>query len=93
MNLVSASSNNYFQLILLFAGRFLLNNYKQALSIIKNYQPEIEAFKAAHGLNDEDFLHWCREEYEYLLSCAKESVADTMNVAYVEALAQLDRAK
>jgi hypothetical protein len=74
-------------------GRFLLNNYKQALWILKEYVPQIEAFKAAYGFKDDDFLKWHQEESEYLAACKMEPIVDTMKVSYVEALKKLESAR
>ncbi|KAF8481388.1 hypothetical protein JB92DRAFT_3085880 [Gautieria morchelliformis] len=72
---------------------FMYNNYKQALSIINEYIPEVEAFKSAHGYTDEDFIYWHDEEFTYLSNSGKEPPGDALKVAYVEALQKLDQQK
>jgi hypothetical protein len=74
-------------------GRFLYNNYKQALAIISEYGPEIEHFKAIHSLEDADFERWHTEELEYLESAHTESVTDIAAITYVEALQNLEKAQ
>ncbi|KAF8510085.1 hypothetical protein JB92DRAFT_2728674, partial [Gautieria morchelliformis] len=61
---------------------FMYNNYKQALSIINEYIPEVEAFKSAHGYIDEDFISWHDEEFTYLANSGKEPPEDALKVAY-----------
>ncbi len=40
------------------SGNFLLNNYKQALSVQWNLGQELQLFKACTRFSDEDFLCW-----------------------------------
>ncbi|KAF8497296.1 hypothetical protein JB92DRAFT_3224434 [Gautieria morchelliformis] len=72
-------------------SNFMYNNYKQALSIINEYIPEVEAFKSAHGYTDEGFISWHDEEFTYLSNSGKEPPEDALKVAYVEALQKLDQ--
>jgi hypothetical protein len=75
-------------------GNFLFDNYKQALTIITEYTPKIEALKAiVPGLADEDFIKWREEELEYLKNMQEELEYDTLMVAYVEALQALKKAQ
>jgi hypothetical protein len=71
----------------------MLNNYQQALGIIKDYTPEVEAFKEAHGLTNEDFISWHQEEFTYLSNLTKGPPKDTLKVEYIEALRKLDNVK
>ncbi|KAF8235934.1 hypothetical protein L208DRAFT_995755, partial [Tricholoma matsutake] len=74
--------DKYFEL-----SNFLLNNYKEALAIILEYTPEIEALKnAVSGLADEDFAKWREEELGYLQKLEEQPEYDPWVVAYVEAL-------
>ena len=69
----------------------MLNNYKQALSILSEYLPILEEFQRAHGYMDRDFETWRKEEAAFLADAAQEPEAETMAVAYVEALQKLQR--
>ena len=76
------------------AGKFLFNNYKQALAIISDYTPDIDALKAIMpGLADEDFVKWREEESQYLQSLQVGPEYDSQVVAYVEALEAVKQAQ
>ncbi|KAG1837228.1 hypothetical protein DFJ58DRAFT_718925 [Suillus subalutaceus] len=70
-------------------GRFLFNNYIQALRIIEDYTPLLEEFKSRKSLTDQDFIQWHQEEIEFLGNLAVESPSDVLAVAYVEELEKL----
>ncbi|KAF8461317.1 hypothetical protein JB92DRAFT_2839113 [Gautieria morchelliformis] len=70
---------------------FMYNNYKQALSIINEYIPEVEAFKSDHGYTNEHFISWNNEEFTYLANPGKEPPEDTLKVGYIEVLQKLDQ--
>jgi hypothetical protein len=75
-------------------GKFLFNNYKQAITIISDYTPDINALKAIMpGLSDEDFVKWREEELQYLRSLRQEPEYDVQVVAYVEALEAVKKAQ
>ena len=75
-------------------GKFLFNNYKQAITIISDYTPDIIALKAVMpGLADEDFVKWKEEESQYLRSLRQEPEYNMQVVAYVEALEAVKKAK
>lgn len=78
---------------LTFLGRFLYNNYVQALQIIEQYTVELEEFKQRKELADADFVKWRDEEFEYLGQVATEPTADAIAVAYVERLEKLKLAE
>ncbi|KAF7964652.1 hypothetical protein HWV62_4415, partial [Athelia sp. TMB] len=59
-------------------GSFMFNNYKQALMIIKDYTPQIAAFKAQFLVTDADIEQWINQEL--------------LAVSYVEALMLLQSA-
>ncbi|KAF8513285.1 hypothetical protein JB92DRAFT_228676 [Gautieria morchelliformis] len=69
---------------------FMLSNYQQALGIIRDYTPEVEAFKDAHGFTNGDFVSWRDEEFTYLSNLTKRLPKDMMKVEYVEALKKLN---
>ena len=76
------------------AGKFLFNNYKQAIAIISDYTPDINSLKAIMpGLADEDFVKWREEESQYLRSLRQEPEYDMQVVAYVEALEAVKKAE
>ena len=70
-------------------GRFLHNNYVQALRIINEYTPLLHALKTRTSFSDEDFVRWKAEESEFLANLALEPPSDTFTVAYVEELETL----
>ncbi|KAF8432351.1 hypothetical protein L210DRAFT_3413994, partial [Boletus edulis BED1] len=70
-------------------GKFLFNNYKKALRIIKKYGSELDHFKAATNITDADFIAWLEEEKQYLRDCAQESRETTTAFKYAELLDKL----
>jgi hypothetical protein len=74
-------------------GRFLYNNYKQALDIISKNTPELDLFKRTNNVVDDDFEQWHQEELDYLRSCVAESDSTTIAVQYVEQLQKLQFAE
>ena len=83
-----------FLLLIGNAGKFLFNNYKQAITIISDFTPDINALKEVMpGLSDEDFVKWREEELQYLRSLKQEPEYDTQVVAYVEALEAVKKAQ
>jgi hypothetical protein len=71
----------------------LYNNYRQALAIITNYTPEVEAFKKTFNYDDTVFLAWKEEESAYLKDLSREPEHDVLATAYVEALEALHYAE
>ncbi|TFK59169.1 hypothetical protein BDN72DRAFT_781102 [Pluteus cervinus] len=53
-------------------SKFILDNYTQALSIIKTYTPKVEALKVLLNIQDEDFIRWNKEEEEYLTRLSRK---------------------
>jgi hypothetical protein len=77
-----------------FLGNFLLNNYKQALSIIINHRKDIDALKEVlPRLRDEDFIQWRIEELHYLKTLQVRPEFDEKVVEYVAALEALAKAQ
>lgn len=74
-------------------GKFLYNNYKQALAIIEEYTPEVAHFKSIHGFEDADFIKWHAEQLEYLTNLKDEPETDILKIEYVEALERLKKAE
>ncbi|KAI0040590.1 hypothetical protein FA95DRAFT_1502613 [Auriscalpium vulgare] len=73
-------------------SNFLLKNYKQALEVLREYEPEVRMFKAATGYTDEDFDSWTVAERRYLQDAKKKPEADAQEQAYVQALVDLENA-
>jgi hypothetical protein len=71
------------------AGLFLVNNYHQALNILKDEA----AFKTA--MNDLNIMHvgnfeeWLAEEREYLRALSKEPLEETLEMEYYQKLVNL----
>ena len=70
-------------------GRFLLNNYKQALKLISTNTSELDAYCALHPNENLDFGSWVAEELAYLKVIESEPKQDTLRVTYVEELEKL----
>lgn len=90
---VSVFASGFQPLISFSKGRFLYNNYKQALSIIAEFTPEVNAFKEKHSLPDDVFEVWRNQELEYLMSLSAAPEYDVQAIAYVEALEALGKAQ
>jgi hypothetical protein len=74
-------------------GKFLYNNYKQALAIIDDLSPAVEELKLALNISDEDFERWNMEEFEFLETLTEETDEDVEAMTYVEALQSLAKAE
>ena len=74
-------------------GRFMLNNYKQALPIIKVFTPEVLAFKERLHISDEDIEGWLGAERKFLEDIKTEPNKKVMGCAYVDALIQCRKAE
>ncbi|KAG1802335.1 hypothetical protein EV424DRAFT_1474690 [Suillus variegatus] len=61
-------------------SRFILNNYKQALTMISDYTKELEAYHATFPGQGLDFESWIAEELTYLEAVAVEPVQDATAV-------------
>lgn len=74
-------------------GRFLYNNYKQALSIISEYTLEIDRLKAQLNVTDETIEGWIGEERQFLQELKQPPEERTLEIAYVQALRQREKAE
>jgi hypothetical protein len=74
-------------------GHFLYNNYTQALDIIKNNTPEVEAFKLRLDITDSDIEGWVHAERKFLEELKDEPQERVLACAYVEALIQRRKAE
>lgn len=71
----------------------MLNNYKQALHIIKEFTPEVLAFKERLQITDEDIEGWLAAERKFLEDLKTEPNEKVMACAYVDALIQRRKAE
>ena len=66
---------------------FLLQNYKQALSIQRDVGQELQVYKAEMGFGAAEFLRWHQEEMDFLSSAKRKEPDElALKVSYVEAL-------
>ncbi|THG92734.1 hypothetical protein EW026_g8267 [Hermanssonia centrifuga] len=73
-------------------SKFLFNNYKQALQILKDFTPEVNRMKTLLGLEDDDIKKWAHEEHKFLLDLKDEPEERVLESAYVEALIMREKA-
>lgn len=81
---------------IIFVGQFLINNYHQALQIIKdNTGPLAEIMMTLKIASSEDFIQWVREEKQYLSSLKKpqQNEHEVTCIQYVKTLKKLEAAK
>lgn len=72
-----------------FLGEFLVNNYKQALDILKG-EPALSIAIAAHGIPSADvFPEWLAAERAYLQALSKEPIQETQEMEYYQRLVNL----
>ncbi|KAF8510448.1 hypothetical protein JB92DRAFT_3083613 [Gautieria morchelliformis] len=74
-------------------GRFLLNNYQQALEILHDMPVRLESLLPGRHLSDAHFSKWLEEERTYLLSKKQEPEENIMASQYVELLRRHDEAR
>ena len=77
----------------LVPGCFFLNNYKQALGIIRDMPIQIETLTLGRHLSDMQFRSWLNAEREYLQSKQSEPEADVLGIEYVELLTKYNSAR
>ena len=67
-------------------GEFLVNNYYQALDILKG-GPALEKTMLDQGIEGTDtFQAWLAEEHTYLKSLSKEPLQETLEMEYLQKL-------
>jgi len=71
----------------------LLNNYKQALSIIEIESSAVGETKNALGITSSDLEAWHHQQTEFFETIGEESPWDIHAIAYVELLQELDAAE
>lgn len=74
-------------------GKFLYDNYKQALSIIEEYEPLVKTYCREKGILESDFDVWHKEELDYLKKVTAKTPIDPGMVEYVQALQRLEDAR
>lgn len=74
----------------MITGKFLVNNYRQALKIIAGEGSLSTAMKS-RGISADDFEQWLVEERAYLKSLGKEPEEETLNLDYFQKLLELRR--
>ena len=74
-------------------GNFLLNNYKQAIQIIKDYSLGVHAWKQHLGISNQDIDGWLEDERKFLESLKEEPEEHVLACAYVKALQTHQEAK
>jgi hypothetical protein len=75
------------------SGKFIMNNYKQALGIIANYTLELDEFSKVFGYSAADFTSLQAKELAYLQSLTHEPEEDMLAMSYIEALIDLECAE
>ncbi|KAH7904479.1 hypothetical protein BJ138DRAFT_1019105, partial [Hygrophoropsis aurantiaca] len=67
-------------------SRFLMNNYKQATSIISEYSKDLALFLANRTADDPEFEPevWAAEELHYLSTASDEPERNILEIQYVE---------
>jgi hypothetical protein len=76
-------------LILFIIGTFLLNNYKQALSLLETKPAVIAALTKVGASSGEVVQEWLREEEVYLRGLSKEPLDETLEMEYYKILESL----
>jgi glucan phosphorylase len=72
-----------------FTGKFLLHNYKQALSILET-RPTINAALSKVGAADGAVVEgWLHEEESYLRGLSKEPLEETLEMEYYKMVMNL----
>ena len=72
-----------------FIGKFIVDNYKQALEILQTEAP-LRAVMKRHGITDPTiFRTWLDEEKMYLSDLLREPPEETLEMEYYERLVQL----
>ena len=74
-------------------GEFLLNNYKQALDILREMPIRIATLLSGGHVSDVQFAGWLEVEHRYLKSKQAEPQADILRMEYVELLTKYNDAQ
>jgi hypothetical protein len=74
---------------LFFIGTFLLNNYKQALSLLETKPAVIAALTKVGAASGGVVQEWLQEEEAYLRGLSKEPLDETLEMEYYKMLLSL----
>ena len=76
------------------AGRFLVNNWKQAQACIASLPTQLAAAMAHLGIKTfKEFEDWHKEERTYLETIRELPAEDVLKTEYVRQLKKLERAR
>ncbi|RDX42144.1 hypothetical protein OH76DRAFT_1488926 [Lentinus brumalis] len=75
------------------SGRFIFNNYRQALKTIEEGERALEVYARDLKTTPEDYERYLQEEREYLRGLMAEPTEFTMKVEYMDALHKLEDAR
>lgn len=67
-------------------GQFLLNNYKQALDVMREMPVRIQTLTSSWQITKFQFTTWLNLEHNYLRSKQSEPDVDILGVEYIELL-------
>ena len=70
-------------------GKFIYNNYRQALEILAKDGPLLETMRKDKGFTGETYERWMDEERQWLEDLRREPEADSLRCLYLEALEKL----
>jgi hypothetical protein len=71
------------------SGMFLLNNYKQALSLLETKPAVVAALTKAGASSGDAVKGWLQEEEAYLHGLSKEPLEETLEMEYYKMLESL----
>lgn len=74
-------------------GRFIFNNYRQALEKIELEEPQLSVLCQQLNISTDDLEHYLQEERSYLNGLHAEDPHLTETSEYMEVLLKLDTAK
>ncbi|EGO23128.1 hypothetical protein SERLADRAFT_409558 [Serpula lacrymans var. lacrymans S7.9] len=74
-------------------GKFLYNNYQQALTITKDYVPHVSAMTSELGIHEDSIKDWIKAEHDLLENLKDEPEEWVLASAYVCALIQRNKAE
>ncbi|KAG1748442.1 uncharacterized protein EDB91DRAFT_1235729 [Suillus paluster] len=73
-------------------SKFLLNNYRQAIGIIKKYEDKVSRLISSLNICEDDFKCWIEEEKNFLMDLKDEPVEHVLVCSYVQVLMDLQSA-
>jgi Kyakuja-Dileera-Zisupton transposase len=88
-NLSQSPKSSLFTLLTQASGKFLVNNYKQALNILEG-KTSVRDAMVAREVTPENFRQWLQDEREYLKSLKTEPLEETLQMEYYQKLVNMD---